>query len=100
MPLTATAPRMDIRSACIDCIGKLEQITFVERGDSVTFERAFNRDTGLWESSIDAINLWDCGDDDAGNSPTPPLTFGRAVWSAPFDAASGDLPDYAIFLRH
>jgi hypothetical protein len=78
---------VDPEEIMIACNGDLVEVTFVERGGTVTFDRAFNNGTGLWESSIDVINLWDYGDGDAGNSPTPPPQFERDLWSATFDAA-------------
>ena len=62
-------------------------IITLQNGGSVTFAREFNGST--WDSSVDVLNLWDYGDGDAGNSPTPPPQFDRDVWSATFDAATG-----------
>jgi Ca2+-binding RTX toxin-like protein len=76
--------------------GDLVEITFVERGGSVTFDRAFNSGTGLWESSIDVLNLWDYGDGDAGNSSTVPPQFERDLWSATFDATTDEFTAFTL----
>jgi len=59
----------------------------LENGGEVSFDRFFNGST--WETSVDVLNLWDYGNGDAGNSPTPPTNFARDVWSATFDASTG-----------
>jgi Ca2+-binding RTX toxin-like protein len=67
----------------------------MQNGGRVEFERVDNGD-GTWSSSIDVLNLWDYGQGEAGNSPTPPTTFGRDVWSATFDASTGQFAAFTL----
>lgn len=65
-------------------------------GGVAAFVRACNGGTGLWESSIDVLKLWDYGDGDAGNSPTPPPQFERDLRSATFDANTGQFTAFTL----
>jgi Ca2+-binding RTX toxin-like protein len=66
----------------------------LENGGEVHFERSFNGST--WETTVDILNLWDYGNGDAGNSPTPPPTFARDVWSATFNATTGEFTAFTL----
>jgi len=70
-------------------------ITFLDTGGTVSFDRTENFD-GTWSAAVDVLNLWDYGNGDAGNSPTAPPTFGRDVWSATFDANTGEFSAFTL----
>jgi Ca2+-binding RTX toxin-like protein len=86
---------VDPSEIMIDYAGNQVTITFTERGGTVTFERVDNGD-GTWDSTVDILNLWDYGNGDAGNSSTVPPTFARDVWSATFDASTGEFTAFTL----
>ena len=63
-------------------------------GGEVHFTRSLT--ASGWTTSIDVLNLWDYGQGEAGNSPAPPSQFARDVWSATFDATTGQFTAFTL----
>ena len=60
------------------------------------FSRTYNTMTGTWDTPVDVLNLWDYGQGDAGNSATTPGTYQRDVYSATFDANTGQFTAWTL----
>ena len=68
-----------------------------ENGGTLSFERQ-QLLSGEWVSSISIVNLWDYADGESGNGPLPPPRFDQDVWSATFDATTGQFTAFTLVI--
>jgi hypothetical protein len=65
-------------------------------GTEIHFERSYDTASDTWSTPVDVLNLWDYGNGDAGNATTVPPTYARDVWSASFDANTGEFTAFTL----